>query len=98
VGMRLTFEADERELESAHKIWAAQVLAAMEYLLHSHNVDHKNDEVDVPSLAELVMTLPPFLLHRLLDFATVRIPAKKIHHFSTPLRPLPSTIWPKINL
>jgi hypothetical protein len=52
----------------------------------------------MPSLAELVMTLPPFLLHRLLDFATVRIPAKKIHHFSTPLRPLPSTIWPKINL
>jgi hypothetical protein len=78
--MRLTFEADERELESAHKIWAAQVLAAMEYLLHSHSVDHKNDEVDVPSLAELVMTLPPFLLHRLLDFATVRIPAKKIHN------------------
>jgi hypothetical protein len=98
VGMRLTFEADERELESAHKIWVAQVLVAMEYLLHNHIVDHKNDEVDVPSLAELVMTLPPFLLHRLLDFATVRIPAKKIHHFSTPLRPLPSTIWPKINL
>jgi hypothetical protein len=39
--MRLTFEADERELESAHKIWVAQVLAAMEYLLHSHSVDHK---------------------------------------------------------
>jgi hypothetical protein len=49
----------------------------MEYLLYSHNIEHKDDKVDVPSLAELVMTLPPFLLHRILDFATVRIPAKK---------------------
>jgi hypothetical protein len=51
VGMRLTFEGDERELESAQKIWAAQVLAALEYLVHSHSVDNKDDEVDMPSLA-----------------------------------------------
>lgn len=83
-GMRLTFEGDEWELKNAQKIWTTQVIANPEYLVQSHSVDHKNDKVDMPFLAELMMTVPPFSLHRLFNTATVRIPAKIVYYFSTP--------------